>query len=156
MSEKRWRLMKAIEHNWGLTGPGDWSKVDWNIFHDGSYEVISTFNPTFEAYEEADGRNERPKPAKKQTTGKMDEETFSKLREAMRSEPWRNPTLNVSACDGVAWEIESYEEDGSVKNTSGRLDYIYGHSVLETIVSLLPEDGNIYDSSAFISVSKKK
>lgn len=34
-------------------------------------------------------------------------------------------------------------------------DYIYGHRVLETIVSLLPDDGNLYDSSAFISVSKK-
>ena len=63
--------------------------------------------------------------------------------------------MDVHACDGVAWEIESYREDGSVENTSGKLDYIYGHRVLETIVSLLPDDGNLYDSSAFISVSKK-
>lgn len=155
MPEKRRRLLKAIEHNWGMMDPGDWSEVKWNIFYDGSYEVISTFNPTFEAYEEMLQRDDHPKPVKKKTTGRMDEETFSKLREAMKHEPWRDPTLDVDACDGVAWEIESYEDDGRVRSTSGKLDYIYGHRVLETIVSLLPADGNIYDSSAFVSVSKK-
>lgn len=156
MSERRYRLLKAIEHNWGLQGPGDWSTVKWDIFNDGFYEVISTFHPSFDDYKEAAVRNERPKPLKKKKTGKMDAETFSNLREALKHEPWRDPSLEVSACDGVAWEIESYGEDGSVRNTSGRLDYIYGHHSLETIVSLLPEDGSLYDSSAFIAIRKKK
>lgn len=154
MSEKRWMLLKAIKENWGLTGPGDWSEVRWVIFDDGSYEVVSTSNPTSEAWDKAYKMGEYPKPGKKQTTGKMDGESFSKLLEAMRSEPWRDPTVNVDACDGVAWEIESYGEDGSVKNTSGKLGYIYGHRSLEKIASLLPEDENVYDSAAFISVKK--
>ena len=46
-------LLMAEERNWGLMGPGDWSEVKWRIFRDGSYEVISKFNPTFEDYEKA-------------------------------------------------------------------------------------------------------
>ena len=158
MANKKQPLLKAVEHNWGLMGPGDWSEVRWRIFYDGSYEVISTFNPSFESFEKIEEmlkRHERPKPVKKKTTGRMADEAFPKLCEAIKCEPWRDPSLDVHACDGVAWEIESYREDGSVENTSGKLDYIYGHRVLETIVSLLPDDGNLYDSSAFISVSKK-
>ncbi|MBR6426899.1 MAG: hypothetical protein IKS28_03635 [Clostridia bacterium] len=158
MSEKRWRLLKAVEHNWGLIGPGDWTTVQWNIYHDGSYEIISTFNPdtsSREAIEEILKRNELPKPVKKKKTGKMNAKRFSKLREAIKLEPWRDPSLEVGGCDGEAWEIKSYRADGSTENTSGRVDYIYGHRVLEKIVDLLPEDGNLYDSSAYISVSKR-
>ena len=155
MANKKQPLLKAVEHNWGLMGPGDWSEVKWRVFYDSSYEVISTFNPSSEAYDDAWKRNERPKPVKKKTTGKMADEAFSKLREAIKCGPWRDPSLDVDACDGVAWEIESYWEDGGIENSSGKLGYIYGHHVLETIVSLLPDDGNLYDSSAFISVSKK-
>ena len=51
MANKKQPLLKAVEHNWGLMGPGDWSEVRWRIFYDGSYEVISTFNPSFESFE---------------------------------------------------------------------------------------------------------
>ena len=85
----------------------------------------------------------------------MDEETFAKLKKAIKQKPWRNPSIRCDGCDGVAWQIESYSENGNIENTSGEVDYIYGHRVLETIVSLLPEDGNIYGSSAFVSVSRK-
>ena len=149
---KKQLLLKATEHNWGLTGPGDWSEVEWRIFRDGSYEIVSSFRPSFEAYE-----NEgKPRPTKKKSKGIMDGADFAKLQEALKREPWRDPAIDVFACDGVAWEIESYKEEGSVEKTSGKLDYIYGHSVLETIVDLLPADGALYDSSAFISVGKKE
>ena len=177
MANKKQPLLKAVEHNWGLTGPGDWSKVRWRIFYDGSYEVVSTFNPssddchdahdihsapdaycvneaynahndhcvhdTLDAHNARDAwkRNERPKPVKKTVKGRMTGEAFSKLCDAIKCEPWRDPALDVSACDGVAWEIESYRKDGNIENTSGELDYIYGHRVLETIVSLLPGEG---------------
>ncbi len=68
----------------------------------------------------------------------MDQEVFTSLKEAIKQEPWRDPALKVFACDGEAWEIESYKEDGSIDKTSGELDYIYGHNTLETIISLLP------------------
>ena len=145
MSEKRKLLLKAIEQNWGEIGPGNWLKVKWNIFYDGSYEVISTFNPPLEARENILNRDDRPKPVKKKTTGVMDESAFSNLCKTIKSESWKDSTLQVYACDGDAWEIESYRDDGSVENTSGKLDYIYGHQVFETIVSLLPKDGKLYD-----------
>lgn len=79
---------------------------------------------------------------------------FLKLCEAIKIAPWRDPTLDVHACDGVAWKLEAYDKDGSIDKTSGTLGYIYGNRVLETIVSLLPQDGNLYDSSAFISINR--
>ena len=149
--------MKAVEHNWGLIGPGDWLDVTWLVFHDGSYEVVSTFNPIItdqEEFKDALKRKEWPNRHKERTTGIMGEDAFSKLKEALLDEPWRDPTINVHACDGVAWEIISYKENGNIDKTSGKLDYIYGHRVLETIVNLLPRDENYYGSSAFISVRK--
>ena len=38
MANKKQPLLKAVEHNWGLTGPGDWSEVRWLVLYDGSYE----------------------------------------------------------------------------------------------------------------------
>ena len=52
--------------------------------------------------------------------------------------------------------MKSYRDDGSIDQTSGKLDYIYGHKNLEMIVSLLPSDGGVYDNSAFVSVEKKR
>ena len=158
MTKKKQPLLKAIEHNWGLIGPGDWRTVTWLVFHDGSYEVVSSFNPIIDDHEEHMrmlNRSGRPKLVKKQSTGIMEKDAFAKLREALMAEPWRDPALDVHACDGVAWEIESYRADGGIEKSSGKLDYIYGHRALETIVSLLPGDGDYYHSSAYISVRKK-
>lgn len=73
MPEKRRRLLKAIEHNWGLVGAGTWSETIWNIFYDGSYEVISAYIPypfsIFDTCEDMMNRNERPKRVEKKTTG---------------------------------------------------------------------------------------
>ena len=149
MGNERKLMLKAIKHNWGLIGPGDWKEVEWYIFCDGSYQVVSTFIPPLEV------SCELPELVKKKTAGRIGEKRLAKLREAMSCEPWRDPTLEIHACDGVAWQIESYKDDGSVENTSGRVGYIYGHRVLETIVSLLPANGNRYGSSGFVSVSKK-
>ena len=149
---KKALLLKAIEHNWGLTGPGDWNTVTWLIYHDASYDIISAFNPTIEDAEIEESF--LPKLVEKKVTGAMEPDDFSKLCEAIKSDPWRDPTIDVHACDGVAWELEAYREDGSIEKTSGKLGYIYGDRVLETIVSLLPQDGKPYDSSAFISINR--
>lgn len=87
MANKKQPLLKAVEHNWGLTGPGDWSEVRWLVFYDGSYEVISTFRPSSEDYDDAWKRNEQPKLVKKKTTGKLADDVISKLREAIKCEP---------------------------------------------------------------------
>ena len=155
---KKTLCLKAIEHNWGLMGPGDWNTVTWLIYHDGSYDIISAFNPSkkdAEAIIEAFERNEFPKLMEKKASGVMEQDAFSKLGNAIKCEPWRDPTLDVYACDGVAWELEAYSKDGTAEKTSGKLGYIYGHRVLETIVSLLPKDGNLYNSAAYVSVKKQ-
>ena len=148
MIKKRYPLLKAVEHNWDLIGPGDWTEVKWLIFSDGSYEMAATFNPGFDDIG-------IPEPVKRKTTGQMGVWAFSKLRKALKREPWRDLSIEVFACDGVAWEIESYLDDGSIDKTSGELDYIYGHKALEKNASLLPSDGSIYDSSAYISVENE-
>jgi hypothetical protein len=48
----------------------------------------------------------------------MESDDFSKLCEAIKIDPWRDPSLDVHACDGVAWELEAYREDGSIEKTS--------------------------------------
>ena len=140
MERKRYRILRAVEHNWGLCGPDSWFKVKWLIFSDGSYELVASFAPGADAWKDDE---KIPKPVKKRTSGRMDEESFAKMRKAMMNKPWRDPSREVRACDGVAWEIESFKEDGSVENTSGKLGYIYGERVLETIVSMLPPDKEI-------------
>lgn len=145
----RYQLMlKAVVHNWGLKGSGDWSKIEWRIFYDGSYEVIKVFAPSHAAYNvflEGNVRtNVRTEPEEEKTTGVMAYEAFIKLEEAIKCKPWGGPSLCADGCDGDAWEIESYREDGSVENTSGKPGYIYGQRVLETIVSLLPRDYNSF------------
>ena len=81
MTKKRYPLLKAVEHNWGLIGPGHWTKVKWLISPDGSYEVVTTFNPSFDAIEEIEKMS---KPTKKKITGQMDNKTLSKLRKALK------------------------------------------------------------------------
>ena len=146
MEERKWLLLKAIECNWDEIGPGDWTETKWLIFSDGSYEIVATFLP---------GLNEIGIPArvKRKATGQMGVWAFLKLRKALKCEPWRDPSIEIFASDGVAWEIESYLDDGSIDKTSGKLDYIYGHKALEKIVYLLPSDESIYDS--FISVENE-
>lgn len=149
---KKTLLLKATEHNWGLKGLGDWNTVTWLIYHDASYDIISVFNPTTEDAEIEE--NFLPKQVENKVAGAMKPDDFSKLCEVIKSDPWRDPTIDVHACDGVAWELEAYDMDGSLEKTSGTLGYIYGNRVLETIVSLLPQDGNPYDSSEFISINR--
>ena len=80
MTKKKQPLLKVIEHNWGLIGPGDWRTVTWLVYHDGSYEVVSSFNPIINDSEELMGminRRERPKLVKKQSTGIMEEDAIN-------------------------------------------------------------------------------
>ena len=79
----------------------------------------------------------------------MDEAAFTKLKEAIKKEPWRDPSINRDACDGEAWEINSYKEDGSIDKTSGKLGYIYGQRILEAITELLPLSTEHYEKECF-------
>ncbi len=132
MAEKKRLLLKAKEDNWGEIYPGVWSSTKWQIYYDGSFERVDSF------LTKESGSERSIKIA-----GKMDQDAFSKLCEAIKREPWRDPSNDILVFDGSAWEIVSYTSDGKVDKTSGKMDYIEGHAVLETIASLLPsEEGN--------------
>ena len=128
-------LLKAVEQNWGMIGPEEWREITWFIYDDGSYDIISEFNSF--------------KENKQEISGLMKSEDFLKLCEAIKCDPWRDPNLDVEGCDGEAWEIEAYK-NGIVAKTSGSLDYIYGHRILETIVSLLPNVQDFHSDGACV------
>lgn len=60
------------------------------------------------------------------------------------------------ACDGEAWEIEYYDPDCRILNSSGDAGYIYGEKCLEKIISLLPGENMVSHANSFISVSGEK
>ena len=149
-------LLKAVMHNWYIVGPKDWVQVEWLVFREGFYEIVSSFKPDIETMKKAIYAHSSWEMVEKRKSGQMDAEMLSKLRAAIKEEPWRDPDLVIEAFDGIAWEIESYCEDGSIDKTSGRCYYIYGHRVLETIVSLLPFDGVDYWSIGYIHSVRRK
>ncbi|SNU06662.1 hypothetical protein SAMN06297422_10711 [Lachnospiraceae bacterium] len=132
-------LLKATEYNWDLIGPGDWTEKIWLIYRDGSYEIISHFTPLYDENRIITRIAETIIPLEKKKQGMMDIETFDELCELLKCEQWRDSTVCDTADDGVAWTIESYTGDGNIDKTSGEIDYILGHRILENIVGLLPE-----------------
>ena len=144
-------ILKAEQHNWGLISNGDWEKVIWYIYSDRSYDMKSFSVPTRESVQDLYANNPQATGNLTdfyQKTGKMTQTVFDRLTKAMETEPWRNPSIGIAACDGVAWQIEQYSPDGSVKRSSGELDYIYGHQVLEAIAYSLPF-ANRFGSNAY-------
>lgn len=142
-------LLRAELHNWSLIGPGDWTTVTWLVFFDGSYSIHREFLPEWEKTK-ADFR----KMSKSEECGTLNPKMINQLKEAIDRDPWRNPRIKCDACDGVAWIIEAFSEDGDIIKTSGELDYIYGHKNLEAIVSCLPSDGMPVNAPAYIKVKE--
>ena len=60
---------------------------------------------------------------------------MQQLQTLIEAEWERDP---VHACDGTAWSFCAYDSEGNVLADMG-LRYIYGCPVLESIVSLLPD-----------------
>ena len=155
----RYLILRAKKHNWSLIGPGSWTGVTWSVYSDGTYKIESEFNPvlTKEQIDEcrnADRFKELTKKNKHTKTGRMNEEKFSELIDRMNRKPWKDPLIISGGCDGVAWEIKQYSADGKVIDTSGRIDYIYGQEVLESIISCLPRDGKSYGANAYVNVGR--
>ena len=93
MEKRKWLLMKAIEYNWDEMGPGDWESIEWLIFSDGSYEMVSKFN----TYEETGNK----------TVGQMNEKVFDHVRPIFEMK-WRTRAFSrvstgnsdiLSSCD---------------------------------------------------------
>ena len=124
-------ILLAHHENWGLIGPGSWRGVTWRIFSDGSYTLESEFIP--------DGGSDGPVRYR----GKMRAPSFRKLTEAISCD-WDSDLHHVEGCDGDAWAIDQYGENGVVIRSSGPLDYIYGKEKVERIAELLPRRDSAY------------
>lgn len=144
------KMLEVIEHNWGLKFQGDWHTVTWIINYDMSYsitvEYVPEWNPDRTVPNNTDSRI---------INGIMDKSAHDELREQLEIKQWRDPDIQINACDGVAYQIIYYSADGKTLNSSGKLGYIYGEEVLENIVNMLPKTEKMYDAPAFVSVSKK-
>ena len=105
-------MLKAEEHNWGLSGPGSWEKAEWEVWDDGTFffcESFRSFDDTQPGF-----------PIR----GMMNPAPFAELSRAM-CDQWSDET--VEAFDGP---------DGSVVKHRP-LGYIYGIEPFEKIAGIL-------------------
>ena len=132
LKDKNNLMLEAIATNWGLTRAGDVHNIVWEIYYDMTYKVtkyVSELNP--------EDRDELPYIRCYVTKGKMKTAHFDNLKMLANKKPWRTKD-EIRACDGTAWDIKLYAEDGLLLNSSGKTYYIYGEEVLENIVGALP------------------
>lgn len=154
-------LLRASLHNWGMTIliHGDWKSTTWNIYDDGTYRIDTENGIVMsdrESYELL-LKNPNTKFTKiKYSYGRMSPVRFDQLKEAIDRDPWIDPEIETTACDGVAWEITQYSPNGNVVRTNNGPVYIYGHRNMEQIVACLPGRNRSYGSSAYISVKMKR
>ena len=130
--KEKYLILQAINENWGLIGSGDWHLVNWRVYSDGSYSIVSKFAP--------DGEPEEPV----QRRGKMRAPSFRKLMDAISCE-WSRYSPDAGGCDGDAWAIEQYDENGNVIQSSGPLDYVFRNAKIERIIASLPQRDCAYD-----------
>lgn len=152
-------ILKAEIHNWSLTGPGSWETATWYVFNTGSYRLECSEIRTEEEIEDYLAAREShgdPDRFRRHSVkrGRIAEKKLSELVNAMEQKPWRDSSIICDACDGEAWVITQFAKDGSIVQTSGEEDYIYGRRILETLVSLLPYS-NDFCSNAYIHEDKK-
>ena len=114
-------ILQAVEHNWGLTGPGDWERKDWKFRNDASFLLVVSY---------IQGDTSVPDET---ITGKMAHEDYDKLVRLL-NEPWSKET--ASACDGTAWEFRLYGKNRTLEMVR-ELNYIYGIEPFESIARIL-------------------
>ncbi len=120
-------LLKAVETNWGLIGPGEWERRSWKIQTDGTYRLKTTYRPV----DPAD-----PTPPEVIDEGALYDEQLEFLKQQIEKH-W--PGEKADACDGTAWEFKLYDEHGSVIRHRD-LGYIYNIEPFESIAAMLLEE----------------
>ena len=115
-------LLKAVERNWVLMGPGSWEKRSWKIHRDGTYQMKTTYRPM-----------ESDDPIPDQTEeGALSDEQMEKLQECIDAY-WSDAATD--ACDGSAWEFKLYQDDTVIRHRE--TGHIYGIEPFESIAALL-------------------
>lgn len=125
-------ILKAIERNWGLIGPGDWDKHSWKINDDGWYQYKESYRSMGEDY-----LTEIPDVVEEDV---LSPEQMKRLKAAMDRD-W--PDNKTDACDGTAWEFKLYDNGKIIKHRD--LGYIYGIEPYESIVTIITEGQNYAD-----------
>ncbi len=143
-------ILIAVEHNWSRHGPGDWDTVEWIIYYDHTYKTKVEFVPEYDWK-----TNETDIITPIINTGKVDDKMFSDLEVLLKTKAWRDPLIDIQACDGVAWKIDYYSSEGKIINSSGKLGYIYGEKLLGDIVKMLAELQKPYGAPAYVYVKQK-
>jgi len=115
-------IFRAERHNWGLIGPGCWSKVVWVINNDGSYHICTEYVAG--------------EPEATIVDGQLSPRQMKSFMLLIRGR-WRDPKFDCSGCDGEAWLMRRYSAGGNLSNSSGKLGYIYGQEKLEAIAAFL-------------------
>lgn len=136
LKDKNNLMLEAIATNWGLTRAGDVYNIVWEIYYDMTYKVTK-----YVLELSSERKNVLPSIICYVNKGVMEAEHFDKLKLLVDKRPWRNKD-EIRTCDGMAWDIKLYSEDGSLLNSSGKTYYIYGEEVLENIVGALPSQNS--------------
>ena len=116
-------LLKAVERNWGLVGPGDWEKRSWKINTDGTFTLKTTYHPV----------DPEDLVLEETQEGALFEEQMEVLQEGIEKY-WTEDASDAS--DGSAWEFKLYDEHGSVIRHR-ELGYIDGIEPYESMAAML-------------------
>ena len=116
-------LLKAIERNWGLVGPGDWDKRSWKIHTNGWYEYKESYRS---------GSPDIPEIPDLVEEGALSTEQMNKLQDVLK-QAWSDEVTEAS--DGNAWEFKLYEQDSVIKHRDlGSIDGIEPYESIASIV----------------------
>ena len=112
-------LLKAVETNRGIIGPGEWERRSWKIQTDGTYRL----NP-------AD-----PTPPEVIDEGALYDEQLELLKDyALR--PWHNEKAKAGES---SWEFKLYDENEAVIRHR-EPGYIQGMDPFDAIAAMLLEE----------------
>ena len=127
-------ILSAEEHNWQLCGWGDWSTITWHVYSNGFIQMFREYIPDQDVVD----KYPDTKSILLKGISSINSEKLNRLKQLISEKIWRDPEIRSGGCDGTAWIMEAFDEDGNTIKTSGDLDYIYGQKVLEEIAELLP------------------
>lgn len=109
-------VIEAEHSNWGLTGPGSWSKTIYKVYKNHFVEYSIYYRPFNIIDEEPETKINFVK--------EISQEQYSKLLSYCRELVTIDETTHRNACDGSAWEIKVYKNAEEIWNSD--TGYIYG------------------------------
>jgi len=119
-------IMRIKRHNWGLCTVFDWSEIKYSLYPDGSYTIAT--------------RDGNKKPIIQMSDkGVLPNSEFAKAKKLMNQFNNHEPFPKIDACDGEAFEITTYDEQGNIVGHRS-LGYIYGIEVIEKLVQIFDSD----------------